>query len=299
MSQTRTDPHRPGAIIPSDYTYVLWYALATEFDGWPSPSQNVGLIVAMRGDPTIKWAPTGTTGKCSVCGACYLYGEIWRHDPTGEHIHIGHDCADKYSLFTNRAEWERWHREQTALRSQAAKQKRFKMAALRFTEAHPDLADAFALVPEAWATGEPRPVEILRDLLSKLNKYGSLSPAQVAFALRLADQVRNPPTKQEELHVPAPTGRTAVEGTVVSIKEHSGDWGTCWKMTVKVQTEAGSWLVWCTVPQAIYDAFQATDAAQGLPDWLRGRTVAFTAALQPGKDPHFAFGKRPTQARVL
>ncbi len=38
---TRTDPHRPGAIIATDYEQVLYYSLATTQDGWPIPSIGV------------------------------------------------------------------------------------------------------------------------------------------------------------------------------------------------------------------------------------------------------------------
>ncbi len=87
----------------------------------------------------------GGIGKCSVCGASYIHGDVWLHVPSGEHIHVGHDCAGKYSMLCDRRGWEAWHKEQTCLRSQAAKDKRFKAAALRFLEDKPELKAALDL----------------------------------------------------------------------------------------------------------------------------------------------------------
>lgn len=311
MSTLRTDPHRPGAIIPSDYHFVLGFGLI------PAGDPSLGLLpVRFNVDRALELSktarffehPGGARGifQCDVCGAHYNHGEVWLHGPTGEHITVGHDCADKYGLLGSRAEWLAWHREQTALRSQAAKDKRFKVAALRFLAGQPELGEALALADEQVgpalgpATGaRPRPltkleqrqdwrVFTLADLRRKLNRFGSLSERQVAFALKLAAEYREAaaagePT--EEPHVPAPEGRTKVRGRVVSVKGYDGVWGHQLKMTVKVETPGGSWLCWVTVPRE----FTAE----------RGAEVEFTATLARGKDEHFAFGKRPTGARVV
>jgi hypothetical protein len=204
------------------------------------------------------------------------------------------DCADKYSLFGDRSEWERWHSEQTRLRSLAAKEKRFKKAAHEFLDSQPELKAAFDALPAqepdpknpSCYLPDPRPVAILRDMLRKLNQYGSLSQAQIDFALRLSAELARPKEeKPEEVHVPAPTGRVEVQGVVVSVKGHESDWGYTEKMTVKVETPDGSWLCWATVPSCL--------------DVERGNRIAFTATLEPGREPHFAFAKRPSKARVV
>lgn len=41
----RTDSHRPSAIVPADYSYVLSYHLATSADGWPVPPFNIDAVV--------------------------------------------------------------------------------------------------------------------------------------------------------------------------------------------------------------------------------------------------------------
>ena len=58
------------------------------------------------------------------------------------------------------------------------------------------------------------------------------------------------------------------------------------KMTVKVTTDAGVYLVWVTEPSSI--------------DPEVGDTVSLTATLSQSNDkPHFAFGKRPSKASVI
>jgi hypothetical protein len=145
-----------------------------------------------------------------------------------------------------------------------------------FLAAHPGLADDLAL-------DHP----ILRDMSSRLGKFGSLSDKQVAFAHKLADEVRHP--KPAEQLVAAPTGKgIVVRGTVISVKEHDSQFGPVMKMTVKVTTPDGNWLVWTTVPGNIMGGGA-----------LRGADVEFTATLEAGRDKHFVFGKRPRLARVI
>ncbi len=111
-SASRTDPHRPGAIVPADYEYEFSYSLATTCDGWPVPSVNVRELVvpllarARRGEAALFEHPSWGwgTGKCSICGAHFLSGDVWRHVPTGEYLTLGHTCADKYSLAADRGE---------------------------------------------------------------------------------------------------------------------------------------------------------------------------------------------------
>lgn len=125
---------------------------------------------------------------------------------------------------------------------------------------------------------------ISMDLDAKLMSFGSLSPAQIELAFKLHAEVRCP-ARPRENNVPAPEGRLTVRGTVVSVKEHRGDFGDTFKMTVKVTTDAGTWLCWGTVP---------SDTTVS-----KGDEVEFKATVIRGREPHFAFFKRPTNARVI
>lgn len=246
--------------------------------------------------PGVKRAEQATsTSSCTVCGAYFRDGDIWKHNVTGEHIFVGHTCADKYGMFAERKDWEIWHRMQTKLRSQAAKDKRFKVAALRFLESHPELAVAFRALPtEPPADRSARwRFNVLRDMEAKLNQYGSLSDKQVEFALKLAAEQAVPVApKPEEVHVAAPVGRVTFTGTVVSTKVVDSDWSRygVMKMVVKVATPEGVWLCWCTVPSGLAYDERGHE--------LKGQVIEVTATLKPGKEAHFAFGSRPS-ARLV
>jgi len=327
---SRSDLHRPGAIVPADYSPVLAYALATTVDGWPQPSWNIDRVVELRRDPAVKWAASGTTGNCSVCGSSFTYGEIWKHEPSGEHIHLGHICAGKYELLADWSELEAFRAEQKRLRASQIERKLYAEQRTAFLAAHPGLEDAFALCK---TDRESRPF-ILLDLESKFQKFRNLSEKQVALALKIADEVRNP--KPEEPKVEAPEGRIEIRGTVVSCKERPGyAYGTYeWKVTIKVQEQDGIWLGWLTLPQAAQDRYhellnearearyakydelkasglkddellkagdEVTNTSLGFPEagdlcgWIKGQQVEVKATFKRSdRDAHFAFGKRPT-----
>lgn len=330
----RTDPHRPGAIIPADYTFVIWYSCATTVDGWPQPSIGINCeLDRAQFDPVpgvpgysrfvrsgqhnadgnccvvglhragVKWAPTGNTGHCSVCGAYFVYGEVWLHEPTGEHIHLGHTCAEKYQMLVDLSELEEFRKEQKALRATVHLKKLKQERIDAFLEANPGLRDALTegQLPaneEHLSKDVVQKKYVMRDLSGKLQQYSSLTDNQVALALRLAEEIRNP--LPPEVHVPAPTGRVTVEGEVVSVKQYESQFGTNWKMTVKVREVGGVWLCWVSVPSSIHDEYgHARMYEDGLRGWLRGKRVRFCATLERGNEEHFAFGKRPTQARIL
>lgn len=58
-------------------------------------------------------------------------------------------------------------------------------------------------------------------------------------AMEDAKRLANPPTE------PAPAGRVTVEGEIISLREQSSDYGTVWKMLVRL---ASGSKVWCSVP---------------------------------------------------
>ena len=298
----RTDPHRPGVIMPSQYSYVLSYNCATSDGGWPIPSFGINCELDRRvilkdqetGKETIingkhdadgeccqcgllgagKTVRSGP-GKCTVCGASFVYGDIWKHEPTGEYIHLGHDCADKYQLLADRSEWEmadaKARRTAIAMATRASNEGRM----LRFCEKHEGLLEVLSVEHE-----------ILADIKRKLREYGSLSDKQIAFARRLAHEVQHPEAKVVEVNVPAPTGKVTFRGIVVSRKLQETNFGQTPRIAVKVTTPEGTWLAWGTEPAALSDATY-------LHGGTKGCEVELTATLQPGKDPHFAIMKRP------
>lgn len=299
----RIDCHRPSVIVPAHYTCVLVYSLPSTHDGVAVPSHAVDCvregtytplqggatvvgrhraadgsccIVAMRARADISWSPIGSTGKCTVCGAIFCHGAVWRHDSTGEHIHMGCDCSDKYDMLMDRSAHElAMGRLRRAAGIECQRQLNAE-ARTRFLASNPGLEAAF-LTPHS----------IVADIHARFTQYCSLSPKQVDLVLRLSGE-RNRPAPLEEAHVPAPEGRVSFVGEIVSLKQVDSEYGLTTKMVVKVREAAGTWLAWMTCPSGV-----------SYEERSRGALVSVTATLTRGKDAHFAFGKRPTGAVVF
>lgn len=281
----RTDVHRPGAIIPADYQLFDFFAYGTSYE----PSFNTEILSSpiVRENGFVKTGyidPTLDHSGCQVCGRGYRFGALLRHTPTGKFITMGHECARKYEILADFAAFDAKfaaHLRANARIIQAAKN---KAEIEKFLEKNEGLR-------EALACGH----RITNDLAEKLQQYRSLSPAQMNLAFKLHSETYCP-ARPTEANVPAPVGRVDIRGTIVSVKEHASDFGTSWKMTVKVATDAGVWLCWSTVPAMLLDQNRAAGRdAYG----LKGREVTFTATLQPGREKHFAFAKRPTGGRIV
>ncbi len=289
----RTDPHRPGAIVPADYEYVFSYSLATTCDDWPVPAVNVRELIvpllasARRGEallfehPTWGWA----TGKCSVCGAHFLHGDVWRHVPTGEHLTLGHICAEKYSLAADRGAWEVL-RGRAIDRARNAARRRW--AAQRFQSVlrgERDLRAAFIVA---------RTDSAVHDISRKVaTRWGEPTDGQcrlvLAVARRILEQRANPDPPALPIPEELLEGRHVVRGKVLGTKSqpgytyHSAD---VLKMLVRVPVEGGAFKLWGTAPDSILG-----DGP------IRGRTVEFTARIQQSPDDRaFGFFSRPTKA---
>ena len=303
----RTDIHRVGAIIPAHYSYVMSYALPSSMGGWPVPSIGINCELDHRtwfdkdGHPTssekgvtckngehrpngqccvigllhvakVKFTEHGGTGKCSICGASFIYGDVWVHDATGEHLHVGHTCAAKYEMVADRTDFEHENAKmRTGIAALMLKTEK-ELAIKDFLTRNPGLEDALKTDHR-----------IVKDIAAKLPLYLELSDAQVALVMKLANEAKNPTEKL----VPAPSGKTTFTGKVVSLKtSFSEAYGTTWKMTVKIETPAGNWLAWGTCPKALLVEDSKTP--------IKGKMVEVTATLSPGHDAHFAKMGRPS-----
>ncbi|KKN81416.1 hypothetical protein LCGC14_0320290 [marine sediment metagenome] len=313
MTTTRNDNHRVSEIRPAEYTWVTSYSLpSASFPIW-----NMERVRALQSDPAVRFFQhperASQPGRCDVCGANFVHGDIWKHED-GEHIHMGHDCAGKYELYADRAEW---NLEQKRRRAEKAKVTEARLNAEKraaFLAEHPGLEEALAVDNS-----------FVADVAARFERKPWLSPAQVAAVMKTARRIADAANRPPEQNVPAPEGRVTVRGTVVSVKSRETDWGTQFKMTVKVVTDAGTWLAWGTCPQTLFDAQHAEDnrlrdawnaevdsldlndlqselsngtrTGPGRSD-LRGSAVEFTATLKQGRDAHFAIFTRPSKASV-
>lgn len=272
----RTDIHRPSAIIPAEYAYVTSYHLATQVDGWPMPPYNIDFVIELRSSNT--FAHTGGLGQCSICGARFVYGDVWKHEPTNEHIHIGWECAEKYEMLADRSSFElEMGRRKVAAARECQRDMNARRRA-RFLAEHEGLEAALAVEHPT-----------ITDIASRFRTYCELSDKQVALVMKIANEKNAP--KPVETHVPAPIGRHTFRGVVVSAKTHESAYGVEYKMTVKVTADGGTWLAWSTIPSSMLETSRYSDG--GELTRLRGAEVEVTATLSAGKDPHFAFAKRP------
>ena len=296
----RTDPHRKGAIIPAEYTHVLSYNGPTTQEGRPVPSFGVNceldrrvvdkdgkLIKNGEHDPDgrccyigllhiakVKFAKHGGNGQCTACGTHFVYGEVWQHIPTGEHINVGHICGQKYGLMVDRSAFELEAGRRRAAAAMQIQREQNKEEREAFLAEHPGLAEALETDHH-----------IVQDIKANFAHFRSLSDKQIALVLKLANEVANP--KPEEAHVPAPEGKQTFQGRVVAVKLQEGYYGDSLKATVKVDTPDGSWVAWGTAPKLLLDL--ACDHGG-----LRGCKVEITATLtRSDRDEHFAFMKRP------
>lgn len=307
----RNDVHRPGLIVPADYRYMFSYS-------YPSlggaPGYNLGLLNAIRrGEPTYQvpqygvvngavvctgyftatnpWGKlpffrktSGSESGCSICGAHYLHGDAWLHEPSGEVVLIGHMCADKMDRTMDRGDWTANMKAMAQLRKTAEyQQMKAQQAEARATQAIQFL-DNHEGLREALETDH----FITRNLKDNLLRWGNLSEKQIGLAFKLAKEAAEAKANPEA-QVPlieAPTGRVALVGTVLSVKTSESPYGLQTKMLVEVVRPEGTFKVWGTVPSNL------------LMNVGRGNRISFSANVIP-KEPGFGFFSRPTQATFL
>lgn len=195
-----------------------------------------------------------------------------RHAPTGDVVVFGSDCTARLG-FKNKITFKL-----AQLQSRAEARKiRFTIYNKReaFLKDHPEIADALAHVDEpAHAKNF-----FVKDVLAKLDKYGSLSDAQVSAVVKsmardLGFEAQKA-AEATEVKGDAPVGRVAVTGVVVSVKIQESDFGPVHKMLVKLENNSR---VWVTAPAGVE----------------RGDTITVRATWTPkNDDKSFAFGSRP------
>jgi hypothetical protein len=286
----RTDEHRPGAIVPANYSVAVSYSYGASY-GW-----NLGMPIVRMHEmcaAALGQKVYGVAGKCGVCGARYCYGDLWIH-MSGDLVHVGHECSAKYLGWVDRTEWQLAHERELAKHKVLRARERGAEKRAAFLAANPDLAQLLA-----------HDHYVVRDIARKYENTGKLSDAQVNLVRKIVREQNERANKKAEraaeVKVPAPTGRVNFYGWVQSVKARDGfRGGVEYKATIQVPTARGYWLAWVTVPSDVVRACR--DEAGVAWAWgaleavrsLVGRTVDVTATLEPGRDPYFAFGKRPT-----
>lgn len=216
--------------------------------------------------------------KCHRCVHCGNGNIRWitavRHQPTGDVVVFGSDCTARLQ-FPDKVTFKL---AQLQARD-AARKVRVKAYLKRqaFVEANPAVAAALVAIERPEHAGN----HFVKDVLSKLDRYGDLSEKQVAAitASLARDLTRAAQQAAEALEVKgdAPSGRVDVTGTVLSVQDRETDFGTVTKLLIKLDNNAK---VWVTAPSS--EAIERNDR------------VTIRATWTPSQDDKsFAFGSRP------
>lgn len=303
----RTDIHRPAVIVPADYRYVLDYNGATTDGGWPVPSFGINCELDHRyfingedghrkcvngkhsedgeccvcGLLASGKTVVGNTCNCTVCGAYFVYGSVWQHKVTGEYIHLGHTCAEKYGMLRNATKFEMAYEHMKRMNAREIQAKINADERTAFLAAHPGLEEALKTDHN-----------IVRSIAENFQTFRKLSDKQIALVFKLQAEKNAPPKEAEKMaKAPVSDKRQTFVGEVVSTKIHETDWGTSYKMAVKVNTPEGAWIAWGTIPNNILEDVPA--GKLGRVANLRGATVEVTAKLQTAQKPEMAYTNRP------
>lgn len=304
----RTDIHRPAVIVPADYRYVFSYNGATTDGGYPVPSYGITCEVDGRtweyddqGRKTkcingthrehgeccvvgiLQSGKTmvGNACKCTICGAAFVYGDVWQHKTTGEYIHLGHTCSDKYAMFADRSKYDMAFAHMKAINAREIAKELNKQEREAFLAANPGLEEVLK--------GEHR---IIKSIAESFKTFRKLTEKQIALVFKIqADLLKPPAEKEKTVNAPVSDKRQTFTGEVVSTKIQEGDYGTSYKMAVKVTTPEGVWIAWGTIPANILEDVPA--GKLGRVANLRGATVEVTAKLQLAQKPEMAYTNRP------
>jgi hypothetical protein len=318
MTTERTDPHRPSAIIPEDYEFVSF-----EYHG----SSDLGAIMMLQAQREIfraHMARTGGTyakhensGSCHICGANALYICRWYHAKSNTYIQTGEDCARKLDMsygnmnmfrraIADAREAHAGKRKAIAVLGDAGLLRAWEIFEAAFPQhtadckaagqnaygddngvENPCTCDQLAR-QRAWDAWEER---IIRDIVGKLIKYGSISDKQRDFIGKLLTKIDQRPiieaqrAAEHEAAAPVPTGRVRIIGTVIGTKVVEDRWAyrgyhsrdVAEKTMLIIKSDTGF-----KVYGSRFNCLK------------KGDTVDMMATCEPSKDdPKFGFYKRP------
>jgi len=268
--------HNPSQFNPADYVVIDY------FDNQPPQANGFNFVGigaadafnAMRDAWLADRERLFPEQNCYRCEHCGQGNVRWvaaaQHIPTGKHVCFGNECAFRLG-FASKSDFRA---AQARQRSEArAESIRLLITREKFITATPGLA-------ELLARAEKSTNSFVRDVVAKLDRWGSLSPAQISAvsnALDRDDQRAATKAAEPQPTTPAPEGRVEISGTVLGVKEVENQFGRSVKLLVHL-TDHNK--VWVTSPSA--------SRAR------RGWTIRLRAKFERSRDDqHFAFGSRP------
>lgn len=294
---TRTDIHRPSAIVPAEYEFVAFGYRRVEDLGDAQFLQEERAKIRRHMERTGgAYSTHDHGGNCHCCGAHCIYDVVFYHKATNSYIRVGTDCAEKLDM----ADASRFRRRVTEARKQVAG-KRKAQAIL----SDAGLSRAWEMQSEDDARYEALPNNLRHrtlydkttvcDIVAKLVKYGSISDKALGFLRVLVNRIDNAIQIEAERAAaaaalpPVKVGRYLIEGEIVSVKSPMPDhrsygWAATTKMLVKL---ADGTKVFGSMPKG----FRAED---------KGRVVRFTATVKASdKDRSFGYFSRPKRMETV
>ena len=288
MSTTTVDLHKPSTFDPAAYSYIGEFYQGPRAFMPPMSDHELALRRRISANPYS--GNHKSNGTCDHCGAFFFYGEIFEHTG-GDLIVVGHICANDAFGSDSRRDYDRRRMQRTV----AGAKKRGKVALM---------AQQFTIDTPGLETALQCGHHISEDLRHKLLQYGSLSPKQVALAMKLpadmkAQEEREAQEALERAKAPDWTpGRQVVTGEILTTKWQDSDYGGSLKMLVKLEDGRKCW---GSVPASVdsYTTFDGRSTMRCGREHYIGAVVEFTANFAPKDDDlKFAFYKRPTKATI-
>ena len=235
----------PSTIQPQDFEYLTSYCLPAD----TMSMEHLWLAMSGHSDPFgIKQARALVEQhrhadnwrglfSCTVCGAHFLYGELWLHRPTGELAALGHICAGKYSLVDQVADGERRRlgKVRAHLVARVAKRRARWESMRRELSENPWLGAALR-----------QDGDFPRMMRQSFIEWGRLTERQAAALQQWRPREEEP----EAVAIPQSLleGRVEVTGRILGVKAQESAYGTSWKMLLAVDSPGGRFKLWGTVP---------------------------------------------------
>lgn len=282
----RTDEHRPSVIQPEDYEFVAFSYLRVDDLGSAQFLMEERRRLNAHMDRTGgKYSGHEHGGTCHVCGSVNaIYTAVFFHPKSNAYVKTGLDCAAKLECHGIEA----FRRKvSNALEAKAGKRK-----AQAVLEAQ-GLQAAYDIFAAAATDTDRREEKTIRDIVSRLVQYGSISDKAMDYLRRLVEAIAERPARDAARAaeqaaakpVPASGKRMTVLGVVVGVRIEDCNGFFSRKMLVQ---HADGWKVWGSIPSSLNS------------DDLKGATVQFDAAVQASdRDPKFGFFSRPTKAKRM
>jgi len=294
----RTDIHKPSTIQPLEYNFVaLGYQRCDGIEDCYEIQHNRRLLEEHRKATGATFASHDHGGNCQCCGAHCLYTAIFHHVESNKYIRTGLTCAEKLDM----GDFELFRAFRKGVNAaNVCKAGKNKAKAILAQE---DLNEAWtwyvATLDDLERAGVVSPgksttdMVTVRDIVSKIVKYGNPSDKQLNFVRMLIKNIHGHKERQAKWDAEKakaadlPEGRQVVNGTVLKEEWRDAIDFQCAARHVMTVKSVHGWMVWGTVPASI-------DSVK------RGDIIEFTATLQVSdKDPKFGFHKRPSKATII